>query len=73
MTTETREMIVKQAALDAQGHQEEFPGQRIAGDWDSEAYQLAFSELGLDEDDRDAGWEVYSKALHSAVNAMVGA
>lgn len=63
---------VDQAVNDARGHQEEFPGQLVHGDWDSEAWQATCIEYRLDDDERDAAWPDYQDLLHSTVRAMVG-
>ena len=67
MTT-TKDAIIRQATLDAIGHQEEFPGEPITSDWDAEAWTEARQELGLADED----WPTYHDALHAAVTKMAG-
>ena len=71
MNDDIRKVIVRQAFADAISHSEEFPGERIEGDWDSEAYQLAAIKIKLNSDDRDEGWDVYRDSLHTSVNLLL--
>ena len=68
MKESDKQNVIKQAALDAIGHQEEFPGEKISGDWDSEA----FTEMEDGGSDRESAWVVYRDALHAAVAQMIG-
>ena len=60
--------ITKQAIADAKLFCEEFPGQSISGDWDSEAFSIAMECWDLDEEDQDLAWDLYRTELHYAVD-----
>jgi len=64
--------VISHAIADARGFCEEFPGEYIDGDWDSDAFGECCNALGLVGDDRDNAWPLYASTLHSAVVASVG-
>jgi hypothetical protein len=73
LTTKVLRGILGRAIDDALAFSAEFPGEKIAGDWDSEAYQIAVTELKLSDADRDAGWDAYAPTLHAAVDCRLPA
>lgn len=67
-----RAEIGKQAVNDARGHQEEFPGQPLIGDWDTAACSEAMRELRIPDELREPAAAHYTKVLHQTINAMRG-
>ena len=66
-----QKLVQDVADADAAAFVDEFPGQSVKGDWDSEAWQIAtgaggpLSGLSHEEQDRMVG--VYFKHLHEAI------
>lgn len=65
ITKAGRAEIVRAAKEAARIHQQEFPGEPVSGDWDSEAFVI----------DKPASWqwvawEIYREALHAQVNRL---
>lgn len=63
--------VLARAIDDALAFSEEFPGEKIQGDWDSEAYAIAANELKLSDTEQDAGWDAYAPTLHAAVDCRL--
>lgn len=63
--------MVYDANVDAYAHQEEFPGETIQGDWDSEAFSIVCSDRGVPDEIREDCWEVYREELHKAVAKLI--
>jgi hypothetical protein len=69
MDQETKRLIEYEAKKDAAVFAQEFPGQTISGDWDSEAWNL--TDIVIREAAGDEGWQLYSRVLHEEVARLV--
>jgi hypothetical protein len=60
---------ITQDALDAaRGHQEEFPGEPLSGDWDVEAWTECRHGRQLTDEASEALWPVFQTTLKTAIN-----
>ena len=66
LTVEQLDRICDEAARDAASFVEEFPGERIDGDWDATAWSMAPADL---QELPDA-WDVYSAELRAEIRRL---
>jgi len=67
LTQKQRDEVIGLAINDARIHQDEFPGEKIKGDWDSESFAESIKLTELADADLEEAWECYRKYLHLAV------
>jgi hypothetical protein len=66
----TPALVALVGVLDARVFADEFPRQKLSGDWDAEAWAISAHENVLACRDTSESWDVYRRALGTAVNLL---
>jgi len=69
MKLETVAQAKTAAVRDARLFAREFPGERVSGDWDAEAF--SFYQRPTGQRQYDAVWNAYRKTLHAEVERRI--
>lgn len=69
MISLTQEKAIRDLAkLAAEAFVEEFPGETLRGDWDSEAWAIAQPRLSIDVGDEAEAWDIYRTTLSDEIS-----
>jgi len=74
MTSKQAMATIRGAVRTAAVFIEEFPGERLTGDWDSEAWaNEPLSVTGRTDEEQAERWDLYRETLHGTIRAVVEA